>query len=67
MSLLALTKVDGAIVCHKFSDEEKAVILKALRTADPAMPVLLLSPEEDDPAQLIAHATRLFSPPEGAA
>jgi hypothetical protein len=62
MSILAQRKVDGAIVCHSFSEEDKVLIFNALHTADPKMPVLLLAPEDDDPAQLGAHATHLFSP-----
>jgi hypothetical protein len=62
MSILALAKVDGAIVCHSYSEDDKAVILKAFHTADPRMPVLLLAPEDDDPAQLGAHARHLFNP-----
>jgi DNA-binding NtrC family response regulator len=62
MSILAQRKVDGAIVCHSYSEEDRIVILKAFHTADPRMPVLLLAPEDDDPAQLGAHARHLFNP-----
>jgi hypothetical protein len=62
LSVLAVTRVDGAIICHSFSDGEKLAFHEALRRADPGMPILILEPSDDAPNTIAQHAHRLFGP-----